>query len=68
MANTKNIDYTAIFTKYPGKWVALKEDEETVISHAEKAKLALKRAQDKGNSQPILLKVPAESLSYVGAY
>lgn len=62
----KPIDWKPIFRKYPGKWVALKEDEETVISVANTAKEAFTKAKKSGVRIPILLKVPIESIPYVG--
>lgn len=60
------IDFSSIFFKYPGKWVALKQDEKTVISVSEDAKKAHKKAMLKGERRPVLVKVPSESAYYVG--
>jgi predicted RNase H-like HicB family nuclease len=40
-------DWTKIYTKYKGLWVALAADEETVISSGKTAKEALEKAQRK---------------------
>lgn len=61
------IDWTKIFKQYKGQWVALKHDEETVVAHGRTAKAALTLAKSKGYDKPILTKVPAELLSYVGS-
>jgi len=60
------IDFTKIFKKYPGEWVALASDEKTVLASSKKAKKALRDAQRAGISKPILFKVPKTSLAYVG--
>lgn len=62
----KAINWTTIFEKYPGKWVALKSDHKTVVSSSEDAKKAYKEAKKKGIAIPFLFKVPKESLPYVG--
>lgn len=63
----KPINWTPIFEKYPGMWVALKEDEVTVVAASKSAKTAADGAKKKGLKIPILLKVPSRSLPYVGA-
>lgn len=62
------IDWTPIFKKYKGKWVALKSDEKTVIATANTAKAVIKEAGEKGYKSPVLLKVPTTSLPYIGIY
>ncbi len=62
----KTIDFTQISTKYKGHWVALDDDEVTVISSAKTAKAAQKKAINKGKNNPILFKVPTEVISYIG--
>lgn len=66
MTGMEFINWTSIFEKYPGKWVALKKDEKTVVSAAKNAKVAFEKARKAGVKVPILLKVPTESLPYVG--
>ena len=60
------INWTPIFEKYPGKWVALKHDEKTVVVASKSAKVAFEKARKAGVKVPILMKVPTESLPYVG--
>lgn len=60
------IDWSRIYNKYRGLWVALAEDETTVISSSKNAQVAYKEAQKKGISIPILLNVPEENLPYIG--
>ena len=66
--NTTVIDWTGLFEKHSGAWVALKDDERSVVSYARKAQQALEKAQEKGWDQPILVRVPTESSAYVGSY
>ena len=62
---TKN--WTPLFKKYKGQWVALKDDEVTVISHGAVAKKVIDDASRKGFDKPILFKVPSKILTYVGS-
>ena len=59
-------DWTKIYKKYKGLWVALTEDEVTVISANKKAKIALEDARKKGVENPILTLIPKNLESYVG--
>lgn len=61
-----SIDWTKLFQKYKGRWIALKEDEKTVVSVGDSAKEALFQAQQKGYANPILTKMPKSLVSYVG--
>ena len=60
------IDWTKIFQKYKGSWVALKSDEKTVVASGKTAKEAWDQAQKKGFKKPILAHMPAKLISYVG--
>lgn len=60
------IDWSAIYKAHKGKWVALEDDEETVISVGNTAKEALEIANKKGFSHPILTKMPSDLLPLVG--
>lgn len=62
-----SIDWSTNFKKYKGKWIALKDDEKTVISHAETAMKALIMAREKGHQNPILAKMPKHLLPFVGS-
>ena len=62
----KPINWTHIFEKYPGKWVALKSDHKTVVASSEDAKKVYEEAKKAGVAIPFLFKVPKESLPYVG--
>ena len=60
------INWTDIFNKYKGLWVALKDDEKTVVAFGETAEDALKGAQKKGFKNPILSHMPDKLITYVG--
>lgn len=60
-------NWTSLFMKYKGQWVALKDDETTVISHGQKVKKVIEDAAKKGFSKPILFKVPKENITYIGS-
>lgn len=62
----KMVGWNQIFKKYAGKWVVLAEDESSVVTSSEKAKTAFNKAKNQGIKTPILMKVPRESLPYVG--
>jgi len=62
------IDWTKIYKKYKGLWVALKDDNKTVIASGKTIREVMKKAQTKGVNQPILMHVPTEILPYVGNF
>ncbi len=59
-------DLTPLYDMYKGEWVALKDDEKSVISHGKKAKEVLQGARSKGFKNPILFKVPTKFVPYIG--
>ena len=61
------IDWTNIYKKYKGLWVALKDDEVTVISSGKTLENTSKKAKDKGFENPIFFKVPKNLTYFVGA-
>lgn len=60
------IDWTKIYKKYKGLWVALKDDEITVVGSGKTAKEALEDAKKTGYEEPILTHIPKELIGYVG--
>ncbi len=62
------IDWSKIWKKYRGLWVALKGDEKTVIASGKTAKEAWEKARKKGYEMPILTKMPARLIPYVGLF
>lgn len=59
-------DWTKIYKKYKGLWVALDEDEETVVGSGRSAREALESAEKEGYEEPILTRMPEEITVYVG--
>jgi len=47
-------------------WVALEDDEKTVIASGRTAKEVWVRAQEKGFTKPILTRMPEKLVTYVG--
>lgn len=62
-----SMDWTKLYKKYRGQWVALKADERTVVSSGKTAKEAWSGAQKKGLKNPILTRMPDRLVPYVGA-
>lgn len=60
-------DWTDIYRKHKGKWVALAKDEETVLASGKTLEQALSKAAKKGYSDPIMTRMPANLTAYVGA-
>ncbi len=61
------IDWTNIYKKYKGLWVALMDDEQTVIASGKTAKEAWQKALKKGFDKPILTRMPSSLSSFVGS-
>lgn len=61
------IDWTKIYKKYKGLWVALADDEVTVVGSGKTLKEALLQANEKGNKSPILTRMPENLVPYVGS-
>ncbi|MEN9614287.1 MAG: hypothetical protein RLZZ347_594 [Candidatus Parcubacteria bacterium] len=64
--DTMPIDWTKIYKKNRGLWVALASDEQTILGVGKTVKEALLEAHKKGNLSPILTRMPESILSYVG--
>ncbi len=60
------IDWSNIYQKYKGLWVAFADDEKTVVGSGNTPKKALKQAQEKGIKNPILYRMPDTLIVYVG--
>lgn len=60
------IDWTNMYEKYKGLWVALKDDEVTVVSSGKTAEEALRKAREEGYENPILTRMPEKLVAYVG--
>lgn len=61
------LDWTRLFNRYKGKWVALADDETTVLAAAPTAKEALAAGRLKGIDMPLLYRVP-DSLDVFAGY
>lgn len=61
----KAIDWSKIYKKHKGMWVALKDDEVTVITAGKDAKKVWEKAK-KLYPDPILMQVPSKLLPLVG--
>ena len=62
-----SMDWTPLYERYRGQWVALDRDEQTVLGAGVTAREALSAAQKQGFPQPILTRVPETLTAYVGA-
>lgn len=60
-------DWTKLYKKYKGKWVALAKDEITVLAAHATARRALEKAKEKGYEYPILTRVPEDLKAYAGS-
>ena len=60
------INWTNLQKKYKGLWVALKDDEITVLASGKTAKEAWDKARKKGYRKPILSHMPEKLMTYVG--
>jgi hypothetical protein len=56
--STETKDWSQLFAYYRGQWVALADDEVTVLAAAPTAKEALAASASKGAPAPILYRVP----------
>ncbi|MBI2623142.1 MAG: hypothetical protein HYW65_01020 [Candidatus Liptonbacteria bacterium] len=63
-----SISWVEIYRKYKGLWVALAEDEKTVVASSKEAKDAYEKARKKGVEVPIMFNVPSEFKSHVGIF
>lgn len=61
------IDWSNLYKKYKGLWLALKQDEKTVVAYGKTAKEAWNKARKGGYDKPILTKMPSELVTYVGS-
>lgn len=59
------MDFTQIYTKYKGLWVALSDDEKKVMGKGKSVKEAVDEARGNGEKDPILFKVPTTTIAYI---
>ena len=60
------IDWSKLFKKYRGFWIALKDDEKSVVASGKTAKEAWEKARKKGYTKPILTQMPEKLITYIG--
>ncbi len=61
------IDWTDLYNSYAGQWVALEDDEKTVIASADSLDELLKIAEEEGEPDPIVHRVPERPEMIVGS-
>jgi len=59
-------DWSKIYKKYKGLWVALADDEITVLGVGKTVKEAIREAQKKTKKTPILTHIPRTLDAYAG--
>ena len=59
-------DWSKLYKNYKGLWVALAEDETTVLGYGKTVKEAIKKASIKTNKTPFLTRIPKDLSAYVG--
>ena len=62
----KAINWEKIREKYKGQWVALEDDEETVITSGQSVQDVLEKAKGRGHVEPIVVFMPRELVSFAG--
>ena len=62
-----SLDWSKIYKKYKGKWVALLDDEKTVVGSGKTLKEALLKAREKGHDSPIMSRMPENLDAYAGS-
>jgi len=67
MVKNMAINWTQLFKKYKGQWVALKDDERTVITHAKALEDVIDKSSRLGFDNPLLFKVPTKIANYIGS-
>ena len=62
------IDWKPIYKAYRGKWVALQDDEITVIASADTLQEAYDKAIEAGYPKPVMTKMPENLMPIIGGY
>jgi len=60
-------DWTNLYNEYRGQWVALQDDETTVITSGATLKEVLVEAKKLGYSDPIVHRVPEKITAFIGS-
>ncbi len=64
----KFIDWTKVYETYKGLWVALDDDNETVVGKGTTAEQALAEAKTKGFAEAALTFIPDEVVAFAGQH
>lgn len=59
-------DWTKLYKKYKGLWIALLDDEITVVGSGKTLKEALAQARKKGHQYPIMNRMPDTLTPFIG--
>ena len=51
--------------RYREKWIALKDDQKTVVAVASSPREALKESRTKGMENPIVTRIPKDNSGYI---
>lgn len=62
------IDWTTTYKKYKGLWVGLGDDGRMVIASGKTVREVVEKARKKGFDHPILFRVPAKIIPFVGGF
>lgn len=57
---------TKLYRDYKGKWIALKDDQQTVISSGKTLEETAREAEKKGFKNPIFMQIPIKLTYLVG--
>lgn len=60
------VDWMKLYQQYKGQWIALADDEITVLGSGKRAKDALDMAFKNGAKEPILMRLPKDLIYLVG--
>ena len=66
MQDMKAINWENIREKYKGQWVALEDDEVTVVASGRSVREVLEKAKEEGHAEPIVAFMPRELVSFAG--
>ena len=61
------MNWEPIHNQYRGQWVALDDDETSVVGNGETPQIALQTAKKNGYDDPIMARMPIELVSLVGS-
>jgi hypothetical protein len=59
-------DWRKLYQQYKGQWVALKDDEQTVLASGHSLKEVAEKAKALGYARPLLTRMPDDLSYFVG--